>query len=152
MTKRVVRAEGNYDADRVSEETGLHCKDESRAVQSQRDEADINVIVRRFGVTGQLPLVQHRAPLDLDFVDIFDYQSAQNAIIAADKAFMALPAEVRNSFENDAGRFVDYASDPQNVEQMRKWGLAVPTVEVTESKVSVAGDPGTVAPAGAGVT
>ena len=42
------------DMDEASVEAGLECKDDSLAVQSQRDEADINTIVRRFGLSGEL--------------------------------------------------------------------------------------------------
>ena len=36
----------NYDPVIVSEDTGLLCMDASRTIQSQREESDINVIVR----------------------------------------------------------------------------------------------------------
>ena len=46
----------NYDRDAVSHETGLVCDDPSLAVQSDADDCDINVIVRRFGLTGTMPM------------------------------------------------------------------------------------------------
>ena len=50
-----VRNPYNYDMAAVSQETGLKCQDPSLAQQHMKDECDINVIVERFGVTGQLP-------------------------------------------------------------------------------------------------
>ena len=45
MASRVLRADGNYDVDRVSRETGLVCPVEETVVQqSFRDECDINTI------------------------------------------------------------------------------------------------------------
>jgi hypothetical protein len=44
----------------------------------------------------------------------------------AETAFMSLPAQVRREFDNDPLQFVDFASDPENVPQMRTWGLAPP--------------------------
>lgn len=120
-----LRTEHNYDRDKVSADSGLQCKDATRAQQSAKEECDINTIVRRFGVTGQLPLVAH-VPNYGDFTGVDDYQSALEALKAADDAFMQMPAEVRKRFNNDPGVFVDFCSDPANLEEMRKLGLAPP--------------------------
>lgn len=112
----------NYDRDAVSIETGLACQDPSLAVQSQKDEADINYIVKRFGLTGQLPS-NIRIPTYGDFTGITDYQSALNAVIAAEDSFMKLPADLRQRFNNDAGEFVEFCSDPKNQEEINKMGL-----------------------------
>lgn len=103
----------------------LECRDDSRAIQSQRDEADINTIVKRFGVTGQLPQ-NVRAPTYGDFDTVMTYQDAQNAIIAANKSFMAMSADVRKRFDNDPAKFVEFCSDSKNLDEMRKLGLAKP--------------------------
>lgn len=108
---------------------GLECKDESRAVQSQKEEADINTIVKRFGLTGQLPQ-SVRVPTYGDFGDeVFDYTSAMLAIRRADESFMAMPADVRARFQNDPQQFVEFCSDEKNLDEMRKLGLAVPKAE-----------------------
>ena len=49
---------------------------ENMTVQSGRDEADINVLVRRFNVTRQLPQVTS-PPTFGDFTQLTDYRSAQ---------------------------------------------------------------------------
>jgi len=103
----------------------LRCSDPSRAIQSQKDEANINNIVRNFGVTGKLP-VSVRVPTYGDFSVVDDYQSALNAIQEARDSFAAMPADVRSRFDNDPGRFVDFCSDSSNLEEMRKLGLAIP--------------------------
>lgn len=120
-----MRAAYGYDVDAASLEAGLLCEDVSRTVQSQAEEADINTIVRRFGVTGVMPQGL-RPPTYQDFEGIFDFQTAQNAVIAAEKAFMAVPADIRARFGNDPARFVEFCSDIKNIEEMRKLGLAVP--------------------------
>lgn len=107
---------------------GIVCKDASLAVQSQKEEADINTIVRRFGVTGMLPQVA-MPPTFGDFSGIFDFMSAQNMLVAADRSFKALPADVRKRFGNDPQEFVKFCSDDKNLDEMRKMGLAVPKVE-----------------------
>ncbi|AXH77414.1 MAG: internal scaffolding protein [Microviridae sp.] len=126
MLTPFVRNPYNYDVDLASDEAGLHCADESLAVQDARDETDINNILRQFGITGQLPQ-NVRAPTYGDFTDAPDnYHGALNAVLLADEAFMRMPADVRARFDNDAGRFVDFCSDSNNLEELRKLGLAKP--------------------------
>jgi len=113
-----------YDTEAVSLQTGLECKDASRAQQSAKDEVDINTIVKRFGLTGQLPQ-NVRIPLNDEFVDTLTFHDAMQQIRAAEEAFMRMPADVRSRFNNDAGAFVDFASDPANYEESVKLGLAI---------------------------
>ena len=55
MPKFVVRSAFDYDSESVSLETGFVDNTESMTQQSFKDECDINVILRRFAVTGELP-------------------------------------------------------------------------------------------------
>lgn len=119
------RTAWNYDRDAASLESALVCADESLAVQSEAAEADINTIVRRFGLTGQLPQGV-RPPMFGDFTQVMDYRSALDAVIAADEAFMEMPADVRKRFHDDPQEFVAFCSDEKNLEEMRKLGLAIP--------------------------
>lgn len=118
-----VRAMWNYDRDAASLESGLDCQDPTRAQQQFKDECDINTIVERFGITGKMPeaLV---TPMTGDFTEVVDYQTALDLLRQADEAFMTVPADVRARFENNAGAFVDFVSDPANLEEVRKMGLA----------------------------
>lgn len=121
-----------YDSfDQDSLDTGLECKDDSLAIQSALEESDINTIVRRFGLTGQLPS-EVRAPQYGDFTEVTDYQTALNAVIAANDAFAQMPADVRARFDNDPGKFVDFCSDEANREEAKKLGLLVPDKEPVE--------------------
>lgn len=117
------RATGNYDPDEASAESGLLCEDASLTIQSQREDADINVLVKRFGVTGELPMSQ-RVPLNLDVDEVLDYKICMDYVRAAQSSFLSLPADVRASFDNDAARFVAFAEDRKNLEKLREWGLA----------------------------
>jgi len=129
MNAPFVRSPYNYDVMAVSDETGLDCSDDpSLAKQSFAEECDINTIVRQFGLTGQLP-DNVRAPQYGDFTGVFDYQSALNAVIAADDAFMEMPAHVRARFHNDPAAFVEFCSNPDNIEEMDKLGLVVKSVQ-----------------------
>jgi Chlamydia-phage Chp2 scaffold (Chlamy_scaf) len=54
-----------------------------------------------------------------------------NAVIAADAAFMQLPADIRTRFNNDAGAFVDFCSDENNRAEAEKLGLVPATPVAT---------------------
>lgn len=127
-----LRTRYNYDTDDVSRETGLLCTDLTRTQQQFKDECDINGIVERFGITGQLPN-NLRMPIQDEFIETMDYQTALNKLMEADDAFMQLPANVRKEFQNDAGRFVEFASNPDNLEKCREWGLAMPAAREPEA-------------------
>lgn len=108
-----------------SNEYGLECKDPSLAQQNQKDDADINIIVKRMGV-GIPPPMTARIPLSGEFLEITDYREAIELTMKAEKAFNQLPAKVRARFENDPGQFLDFMDDPENGAEMVALGLAVP--------------------------
>lgn len=116
----------NYDMEAASKSSGLSCSDESKTDQSFVEECDINTIVREFGVTGQLPDQEYRPPLEGDFTEVVDYQTALNLVIQADAAFLSLPSATRERFNNDPAKYVAFASDPANEEEMRKFGMLKP--------------------------
>lgn len=119
----------NYDADAASLECGLTCLDPSMTKQSFADEVDINTIVRRFNLTGQLP-ENVRMPTYTDFEDVFDFKSAMDAVAAAGEAFDEMPAEVRARFHNSPAEFVDFCSDVANRPEAEKLGLVLPASKV----------------------
>lgn len=101
----------------------LICADPSRAIQSQRDEADINNIVRAFGVTGRLPS-SVRLPQFGDFDSIDNYQDAVHAVREAESAFLQVPANIRSRFDNDPHAFAAFCLDSKNLPELQKLGLA----------------------------
>lgn len=127
IQKIFLRAPYNYDADSASLLVHSDTVGESLTKQSFADECDINRILERFAITGHVP-ENVRAPSFGDFVDIPSYQDALNAVIEAEHSFMQMPANVRARFGNDAHAFVEFCSDPENLPEMRKLGLAVQAV------------------------
>lgn len=100
----------------------LECKDESLAQQHFKDDTDINVLLERFKITGQLPQGVV-LPTYGDFTGVSDYRSAMEAVRKANNAFMELPAEIRNRFQNDPQRLLEFVSDDKNREEAEKLGL-----------------------------
>lgn len=119
----------NHDTMAESNRTALTCPEETKTQQHLAEEADINTIVNRFLKTGIMPPVR-TPPSYADFEDVTDFQGAMNAINLAKESFMALPAAVRATFQNDPGKFVDYVDhcfDTGDLDPLRDMGLAVNT-------------------------
>lgn len=125
----------NFDTNAESDRTGTACKDPSLAQQHQEEEANINTIVHRFGITGKLPLIDMPPLLD-EFSEVYDFQSAMNTMAAARHSFSQLAPEVRDAFNNNPHHFVsqvdymladpDQARRDHNMSVLRAWGLAMP--------------------------
>lgn len=125
MRKVFVRSPYNYDMDEASRESGLECKDESLTQQQFAEESDINVIVERFGLNGELP-ANPVMPQYGDFSAVSDFQSAMNAVLKAQADFMELPAKVRSRFDNDPQKLLEFVADSGNAEEARVLGLLKP--------------------------
>lgn len=99
--------------------------EESLTQQDDAKDTDINVIVKRFTKSGQLPQLVMDA-LSGDFTDMPDYRACMERIKAANDAFATIPADIRGRFQNDPDRFIKWANDPENLDELRKLGLAKP--------------------------
>lgn len=133
-----LRTEFNYDMNKAGDESGLRCLDVSRAKQSFAEESDINTIIRRFKIGGELP-VGVRMPTYGDFTFVSTFKEAMDALALANEAFDRMPAEVRSRFGNDPERFVDFCSDDRNLPEARKLGLVPP--EEVKAVIPPAGAP-----------
>lgn len=138
-----VRSPYNYDRDAASDDSGLKCLDESRAQQSFAEECDINVIVRRFGLTGQLP-PDMRFPTSGDFTGVNDFQTAMNAVVAARQEFDKMPAHVRARFHNDPAELIAFLDDADNRSEAVKLGLIPKAATPEEVEAARAAGPLTV--------
>lgn len=99
-------------------------REESMTQQDDKDEADINIIMKKYGGK-QFPQLQLE-PLYGDFTEIGDYRSMVEKINEANEAFNNVPAEIRKRFGYDPQEFIDFIKNPDNLAEMRKLGLAEP--------------------------
>lgn len=114
-----------YDVDEVSQSNSLRCEDESLTHQEFKDESDINTIIDRFGI-GENPIEAQKWVTNVDIADApNNYMDVMNQLNAARDQFMTLPAKVRSQFDNDPASFVNFVSDPGNLDEMVRLGLAV---------------------------
>lgn len=118
------RSPHNYDVEAASNEASVKDFGKSLTVQSMAEDIDINVIMKRFGITGKMPenLV---TPTYGDFDQVFDFRTAQEAVISARHAFESLPAEVRSRFANDPQMFLEFCENPGNQDEAYRLGLSI---------------------------
>lgn len=90
--------------------------------QHQKD-ADINNIVKKYQATGQLPGMIKTNPVWGDFSSPMDFREAHDLMIKANEQFEALPSKVRERFSNDPGNFLEFATNPANLDEMESMGL-----------------------------
>lgn len=116
-----LRTPHNFDRDANSNATALVCKDKSLAQQQFKDETDINVLFGRYLETGEMPQIDGLTYGD--FTGIFNYQDAQQRVLDAQQAFSQLPAKVKNRFDNNPQKLIDFLNDPDNREEAILYGL-----------------------------
>lgn len=134
----------DYDTNKASDESGISCPEPTLAQQQYAEESDINYIANRFGLTGEMPQVSS-LPTYGDFTGIYDFQSAQNAVIQARNQFMTLPAKVRARFDNDPQKLLAFLDDEDNRDLAVAMGLVKPNEApptMPESPTGDAGDTG----------
>lgn len=118
-----VRSPFNYDCRAAALAVAVGPGDQpSRAVQSSREDSDINVIVKRFLRSGVLPVVNRGPALSGD-VSSMEYREALDLVRASQAEFDSLPAVVRKHFGNDPAQLVAACQDPGRVEELQRLGL-----------------------------
>lgn len=112
--------------------------------QSHKEEVNINNIVKRHGVD----LVQKHVQLlrsdmyRFDDVTGNDFQEAMDKVGKARESFQALPSKVRDQFDNNPAKFLDFVHNPDNLEKMYDMGLAQrPAPEPAPVKVEMVNPP-----------
>lgn len=86
------------------------------------EESDINNIIARYRVQGVVNAAS-QPPMFGDFSNLPSYQEALDIVNRGADSFMALSSDIRARFENDPAKFLEFASDPVNKDQLVVWGL-----------------------------
>lgn len=127
-----------YDA---RERVGFETKGESMTQQHFAQEADIKTIIKKHDRTGIISHVARGAAHYGDYSEVNEYREALDIVRQADASFMGLPSELRAMFDNNAGDFYEFVTNPANEEKMIELGLKeAPPVPITEKKAAKAAD------------
>ena len=111
-------------------------------------ETDIKSIINKHDRTGIITHVARGIAQYGDYSEVNEYREALDIVSKADDSFATLPSEIRAMFQNDAGAFFEFATNPNNDEKMVELGLraAPPSSPVeaqpaqTETKVEEKSD------------
>lgn len=96
-----------------------------RTKQNFKAECDINNIMARFKKTGVLEFTSRYQPQYAD-VTAIDYVTMQNQVAQAKSMFFAMPAHVRDRFQNKPEAFLEFVQNPNNKDEARALGLLKP--------------------------
>lgn len=99
--------------------------DKGFTVQGDRDESDINKIIARFEKGGTSTRINAREPFYGDVSEIGDLAHCMQKVLAAEELFMTYEAKVRERFENDPVKFVEFFENSANLPEAISLGLAV---------------------------
>lgn len=101
----------------------LHMYGTTVTKQSFKEDCDINLIMARFVKTGIIDHVREHGP-EYGFASSDDFRDSMELISKANSMFEELPSPIRNKFENDPARFLDFVQNPENIKEMQELGLA----------------------------
>lgn len=91
--------------------------------QHHKDSCDINNIVNKYMKHGVVPADRSAFAQYGDFSQVKSFGEMMVKMREASQSFMTLPAEVRAHFENDAARFLDAFSDPNQQKYLLDHGI-----------------------------
>lgn len=97
-------------------------KTKSLTSQAPADEVDINKIMARIS-KGQTVLASSGEPFYGDVSELGGLQEAFMKVQEAEDLFMQYPADVREKFDNDPIRLVEFLNDEKNYDEALKMGL-----------------------------
>lgn len=98
--------------------------DQPGAVQSFKDECDINNIMAKFQRTGALEWVQKYEGQYGDVTGI-SFDKAMETVLKAQEMFDDLPSSVRDRFMNSPSAFLEFLGDESNRAEAEKLGLVI---------------------------
>lgn len=117
-----------FDNEYVDPVTGEVAKMPSMTKQEFKHECDINNVIKHFKPhhMQQMLAANLTSGMYTDLPDDYDFQSALELVKDAEKRFMTMPSKVRDRFGQDPAQFLAFASNPDNLSEMRELGLALP--------------------------
>jgi len=112
---------------------GFETTGESLTQQSHAAAADVRNIIKQYDRTGLIANVNKGIAQYGDYSEINEYAESLNMVRQANENFAELPSHIREQFNNNAGLFFEFATDPKNSEKMIKMGLKEAPVIVEEA-------------------
>lgn len=119
---------------KVNKKTGEMEFVPGKTKQADAPACDINNILKRYEENGVLPDMIRANPQYGDFSNVPSYQEALETVMKAEEQFGALPAKIRERFNNNPASMLEFVNDPENGAEMIKLGMRIPK-EKTEPEM-----------------
>lgn len=102
---------------------GTECDpEEGKTVQQDVDGADINIILRRAGISDPRQVLVPPG-IFWDTTELGDYRVLADRLANVNAYFSGLPAEIRKQYANDPLVFLDEANTDEGVLKLERLGL-----------------------------
>lgn len=95
----------------------------SKTQQQFKEESDVNNIIKKYQQTGQVTHLARNPGIYADVSGITDYQESMEKVTRAREAFDALPARIRDRFQNNPQAMLEHLQNPEKLEENIKLGL-----------------------------
>lgn len=98
----------------------------SMTKQADVERSEIQLLLKKYDKSF---LIQQSQAITNQYSDVaigFDLQDAYNKIRGVESMFMELPSAIRNRFDNNPAKFVDFCENPDNIDDMVLMNLANP--------------------------
>lgn len=131
---------------RLRRDSWTEFHDESKTVQSDAHLADIQEILKQFGVVGLAQNLDAAEAQYMDVSEFTDYADMMKHVRTAEQEFMTLPSKIREIFDHDVYKWLDTAHDERRIAARSKDGRAddkpVPVVVAAAPVVAPVATPG----------
>lgn len=140
-----------YTGELVNPHTGQVTKPPSMTKQEFVKECDVNNVIKSYSPRAMAAMIAENAAKARyeDLPDNLDFQASIELVRSAEASFMTLPAKIRDRFGQDPVQFLAFLSDPKNLDEARKLGLAKPAPVVPSAPPSPTPPAATPSPTGA---
>lgn len=115
----------------------LYCDEPTLTVQSFANDTDINQIIARALSGHDITQINERVAKYGDFSNVPNYQDALDLVRRAEDMFKLVPSKVRDRFENDPAKMIEFLQNDANRPEAIELGLVkAPTPVVDTPKTA----------------
>lgn len=127
----------------MSDETSIYFVDENgeeavgKTEQCHKNECDINNVIKKYDKHKIFTHVNNTIGHYGDYTEVDEFAVALNKVAKAQELFDALPSEIRKEFNNDPGDYIEFVTNPENMDKMVEMGLAKAQPQIIEEIIKV---------------
>lgn len=108
--------------------------------QHHKNMCGIDNIIRQYDKTGLITHINNAVGNYGDFTEVNEYRESLNLVMEAQEAFADLPSHIRKKFDYDPGQFFEFATNPENQNELIELGLAERPIQILPTEVKIVAD------------